>query len=99
MVNPIQIDWKKDMKDTMWSMFWLKANTGDIGTEADKETMKENVARLIRMTTQKTAGQRKASGHIDWNCLEHTMLAICCCATSLALAGEFGPMPDTIDEA
>lgn len=92
------IDWKNDLKDTMWSMLWFKVNTGDIGTENDKETIKENVARLIRMTTQKTAGQRGIKDHVDWGALEHTMLSICCCATSMALAGEFGAMPDAIDE-
>ena len=81
----------------MWSMFWLKANAGNIGTEADKEALKENVARMIRMTTQKNAGQRGAKDCIDWSCLEHTMLTICCCAASLALAGEFGPMPEMIE--
>ena len=93
------IDWKTDVKDTMWSMFWLKANTGNIGTENDREAIKESVARLIRMATQKTAGQRKIKDHVDWSALEHTMMSICVCATSLALAGEFGPMPDTINEA
>lgn len=91
------IDWKKNMRDTMWAMFWLKANAGDVGSESDRELLKECVARMILMATQKTAGQRGASGHIDWNALEHTMLMICCCATSLALAGEFGPMPDSIE--
>ena len=93
-----QIDWKKDCQSAMWSMFWLKAAAGDVGTENDRAALKESVARLIRMTTQKTAGQRMASGHIDWNCLEHTIMNIVCCATSLALAGEFGPMPETIDD-
>jgi len=91
------INWQKDMKDTMWSMFWLKANHGDVGTEHDKESLKENVARLIRMTTQKNAGQRGMKDCVDWNCLEHTLLTIACCATSLCLAGEFGEMPETIE--
>lgn len=93
------IDWKKDVKNTMWSMFWLKENAGETRTESDRETIKENIARLIRMTTQKTAGQRGMKDHVDWGAMEHTMLSICCCATSMALAGEFGPMPDVIDEA
>jgi len=94
-----KIDWKKDCADTMWAMFWLKANAGDLGTEKDKESLKDSVARLIRMATQKTAGQRMASGHVDWNSLEHTMMNIVCCAASLALAGEFGPMPEFVEEA
>ena len=93
------IDWQKDMKDTMWGMFKLKVAHGDIGTENDRAALKDGVARMIRMTTQKNAGQRGKNDCIDWNALEHTMLTICCCAASLALAGEFGPMPETIEEA
>ena len=93
-----KIDWQQDCKDAMWSMFWLKANAGDVGTERDKEALKDSVARLIRMATQKTAGQRGSAGHVDWNALEHTTMNIVCCATSLALAGEFGPMPEFIEE-
>ena len=95
----MQIDWKKDCKDTMWAMFWMQANMGKTGTEKDKEAMKDAVARLIRMTTQKTAGQRGKKDHVDWNALEHTLMTIACCACSMCLAGEFGPMPDFIEEA
>ena len=95
----MKIDWQKDCKDTMWAMFWMKANAGDLGTENDKESLKDSVARMIRMTTQKTAGQRHISSHVDWNSCEHTMMNIVYCATSLALAGEFGPMPEFIEEA
>lgn len=95
----MQIDWKKNCKDTMWAMFWLKANAGNLGTENDKEFLKDSVARLIRMTTQKTAGQRGKKEHVDWNAMEHTLMTIACCATSMCLAGEFGPMPEFIEEA
>jgi len=93
----MKVDWKKNVKDAMWSMFWLGADRDT--READKEALKENVARLIRITTQKTAGQRGAKDHIDWNCLEHTMMTIVCAATKLALMGEFGDMPETIEQA
>ncbi len=94
-----QIDWKKDMKDTTWAMFWIQQNSGKDSTESDKTALKENVARLIRMATQKTAGQRKAKGDVDWNAMEHTMLSIVLAATSLCLHGEFGEMPEYIEEA
>ena len=94
-----KIDWKKDMKDTTWAMFWIQQNAGKVSTEGDKIALKENVARLIRMATQKTAGQRKAKGDIDWNAMEHTVMTIVLAATSLCLHGEFGDMPETIDEA
>ena len=92
------IDWKQDCRDTMWAMFWIAENVDPEIVESDKECLKENVARLIRMTTQKTAGQRGTKGHIDWNCLEHRMLAIVCGATKLCLSGEFGEMPEMIEE-
>lgn len=91
------IDWKKDVKNAMWSMFWIKQNAGPSDTDQDREQLKECVARMIRMATQKTAGQRGASDHIDWACLEHTMMQICLCATSMCLAGEFGTMPEKIE--
>ena len=93
------IDWKKDMKDTMWAMFWIQQNSGKDSTESDKTALKENVARLIRMATQKNAGQRKVKDCVDWNAMEHTMLTIVLAAISLCLHGEFGDMPDTIEEA
>lgn len=93
----MMIDWKKDMRDTMWAMFWLGQSCGKENLEADREALKENVCRMMRMATQKTAGQRRSKDHIDWNCLEHTMLAICCAATSLCLAGEMGEMPEMIE--
>jgi hypothetical protein len=89
------INWKKDMLDTMWACFWMGVGKGD--TEGDKVCLKDNVAMLIRMATQKNAGQRGAKDCINWDALEHVMLTICCCATSLALAGEFGPMPEEIE--
>ena len=94
-----KINWQKDVKDAMWAMFMLKANAGDLGTEKDKESLKDSVARLIRMTTQKNAGQRGSKNCVNWDAQEHTIMNIVCCATSLALAGEFGPMPEFIEEA
>lgn len=48
------IDWEQGCKDAMWSMFWVAREHGN--TNADEENLKENVARLIRMATQKDAG-------------------------------------------
>lgn len=50
------IDWQANCKDAMWAMFWMQQAQRP-GAGADKEVLKENVARLIRLTTQKTAGQ------------------------------------------
>ena len=66
-------------------------------TERDKSVLKENVARLIRLTTQKNAGQRSVKDCLDWNSLDTTLMMIACAATSLCLSGVLGDMPDTIE--
>ena len=91
------IDWQANCKDAMWGMFWVQQNHHP-GAGADKEALKENVARLIRMTTQKTAGQRGSKKDVHWDAITPTIMSIVCCATALCLSGEFGDMPDTIDE-
>ena len=91
------IDWQADCKDAMWSMFWVQQNHQP-GAGADKEALKENVARLIRLATQKTAGQRGSKKDVHWDAVTPTIMSIVCCATALCLSGEFGDMPDTIDE-
>lgn len=91
------IDWQKDMKDTMWSMFWMQQNHGDGDTEADKEALKEAVARLIRMSTQKTTGNYLKKDGFSFDSFDLTIMTIVCAATSLCLHGEFGDMPERIE--
>ena len=92
----MSIDWRKGLKDAMWAMFWLRqASPQEI--ERDKATLKDAVARLIRMTTQKNAGQRGAKDCIDWDGLDTVMMTIICEATSLCLSGALGEMPETIE--
>lgn len=92
------IDWQSGLKDAMWSMFWFKENADDRDfTESDKEAVKENVARLIRMTTQKNAGQRGVKDCLDWRSLDTTIMTIICAVTSLCLSGYFGDMPEFIE--
>lgn len=93
------IDWRADLKSTMWDMFWVKQNASPADTEADKEALKNNVARLIRMATQKIGynGTKRTSKALDWNSLDTTLMMIACAATSLCLNGEFGDMPETIE--
>ena len=78
-------------------MFWVKQNVDPGDIEADKAALKENVARLIRMTTQKNAGQRGAKDSLDWKSLDTTLMMIACTATSLCLSGALGEMPETIE--
>ena len=78
-------------------MFWVKQNVDPGDIEADKAALKENVARLIRMTTQKNAGQRGAKDSLDWKSLDTTLMMIACAATSLCLSGALGEMPETIE--
>lgn len=46
---------KNDIKDFMWSMFWM---THEV-QKADIDLLEDDIKTLIKMTTQKTAGQRK----------------------------------------
>lgn len=92
-----KIDWQANCKDTMWAMFWMQQAQRP-GAGADKEALKENVARLIRLTTQKTAGQRGSKKDVSWEAVTPTIMNIVCCATALCLNGEFGDMPDHIEE-
>ena len=91
------INWRNGLKDGMWSMFWVQQNLSPSDTERDKSVLKENVARLIRLTTQKNAGQRGVKDCLDWNSLDTTLMMIACSATSLCLSGVLGDMPDTIE--
>lgn len=97
----MQIDWQKDLKDTMWSMFWVARNSDGAGPAevdpADAESLKESVTRLIWMTTQKTAGQRNVKSHLDWAQLDTVLMNIACISTRMCLDGVFGPMPETIE--
>jgi len=95
------INWKSGLKDAMWSMFWFSNEKGSPDNEADKEQLKKDVAWLIRATTQKAgvSGQeRGVKDCVDWRLLDAKMMNIICLATSLCLHGEFGEMPEGIDE-
>lgn len=97
------IDWQKDACKSMWFLSTLeREKRGRKMSEAEQqhvaETLKQNVARYVRMATQKNAGQRGKSGDLDTlNSLNHTAMAIIIAATDLALDGYFGPMPERIE--
>ena len=93
------IDWRAQLKDNMFSMFMLEHSKGEpVDAEHEKETLKEYCARLIRMATQKTAGQRGKKGDLDTlNTYDLTLVTIAICACRLCLNGEFGEMPDMIE--
>ena len=69
-------------KDTMW--YFLM----DGRQKANVKALKEAVYDLVGMTTQKTAGQRKAKKDIDWDSLDMTMMTIVIEATALVLSEE-----------
>jgi hypothetical protein len=76
------------MKDTMWAMFW-KGNQ-----KADLESLEESVQRLIRMATQKNAGQRGDVTCIDWNTLDMELMRIVMEATALVLDERFDKLKE-----
>ena len=71
------------IKDTMWHFLM------DGGQKANIPVLKEYVYDLIKMTTQKTAGQRQtAKQDIPWEELDMTLMSIAIEATALVLSGE-----------
>lgn len=75
---------KNDIKDFMWSMFWM---THEV-QKADIDQLEDDIKTLIKMTTQKTAGQRKDKmKDISWDDLERIQMNIICGATVLYLTG------------
>lgn len=72
-----------EIKDSMWSFLMT------YGQKSDVQTLKEYVYDLIKMTTQKTAGQRKTvRNDISWDDLEMTLMCIVIEATCLVLSGD-----------
>lgn len=70
------------VKDTMRTFLM------DGGQKANPKALKEAVYDLIKMTTQKNAGQRKTKTDIDWDSLDMTMMTIVIEATALILSGD-----------
>ena len=71
------------VKDVMWSMFWRGKQ------RANLPELEESVKRLIRMATQKNAGQRGDTTCIDWNTLDMEFMRIAIEATALVLDDRF----------
>ena len=72
------------LKEPMWQMFMT------FGQRANPEQLKTYVYDLIKMSTQKTAGQRsEKKSDIDWtDNLDMTLWGIVIEATALVLSGE-----------
>lgn len=80
----MEYKYSHDIKDFMWSMFLL---TGE-KQKADIDQLEADIKTLIKMTTQKTAGQRKDKrGDVSWDNLERMQMNIICGATVLYLTG------------
>ena len=70
------------LKNLMWRFLM------DRGQKENIPVLKEAVYRLIQMTTQKTAGQRKEKPtHISWETLDMELMQIVIEATALVLSG------------
>ena len=66
-------DISNGVKDTMWHFLMQGTHTF---TNEDIEELTEAVNRLIKMTTQKTAGQRPNTTHINWETLDMEFMRI-----------------------
>ena len=68
-----------NLKDAMWHFLMTK------GQKANIPALKEYVYKLIAMTKQKTAGQKKG---IPWEELDTTIMSVVIEATVLVLSGK-----------
>ena len=71
------------VKDTMWAMFWKGKQ------KANLSELEESCKRLIRMATQKNAGQRGDATCIDWKSLDMEFMRIAIEATCFVLDDRF----------
>lgn len=77
------------IKTTMWKFLM------DKGQKENIPALKEYVYDLIKMTTQKTAGQRKETKNdISWDELDMTLMSIVIEATALVLSGRLDELKD-----
>lgn len=95
------IDWQTDCARTMWSLFLLDPDLASTDIESDLRELRENVARLVRATTQKGGGN---GAHREAQCVNSLDLplievSILIAATRLAFAGYFGEMPERVTKS
>ena len=83
MTDKMETALSNGVKDAMWSMFWRGKQ------KANLPELEESVKRLIRMATQKNAGQRGDSTCIDWSTLDMEFMRIAIEATALVLDDRF----------
>lgn len=94
------IDWQKDAKLNMLYLSVLGwKQCAEHNSEANVDGIKNCCARLIRMATQKTAGQKPYAkkDDIDINTLDVLTMQIALHATALCLDGYFGEMPERLE--
>lgn len=80
------------IKDLMWKFLV------DKGQKENIPELKASVYRLIKMTTQKTAGQRKATAHISWETLDMEIMRIVIEATALVLSGRLDELENNVEK-
>ncbi len=77
------------IKTTMWKFLM------DKGQKENIPALKEYVFDLIKMTTQKTVGQRKETKNdISWDELDMTLMSIVIETTALVLSGRLDELKD-----
>lgn len=77
------------IKTTMWKFLM------DKGQKENIPALKEYVYDLIKMTTQKTAGQRRETKNdISWDELDMTLMSIVIEVTALVLSGRLDELKD-----
>ena len=81
------------IKDMMWKFLM------DYGQKEDISVLKEYVYDLIKMTTQKTSGQKRTvKNDISWEELDMTIMSIVIEATCLVLSGRLDELEQSEEE-
>ena len=80
------------IRDIMWAMFWKGKQ------KANLPELEEAVKRLIRMATQKNAGQRGDATCISWDTLDMEFMRIVIEATAFVLDDRFQALKEAWEE-
>lgn len=92
-VKPLSGGLKMDARPIEDFVMWAMLQRG--GQKANIPLLKELVGQWIRLTTQKTAGQRKdRKKDLSWDNMERIKMGILCEAVALVLSGELDKLEE-----
>lgn len=91
-MNNFEKSLKNGIRDTMWHCFQKG------GQKASLDDLEQSCKQLIRMATQKNAGQRGETTAINWDTLDMILLTIAIEATAFVLDDRFEKIKKQMEE-